>query len=211
MTSSRGTIRQRLSDALTLVAVVVTCLFLLSGCLINRVQQVKAQTCDFERNFTFESGAVSVLTFHEPVLLKTDLEHLLDFEPVEMTLSETRLSQRYQVVQVAADGRSGSAYEFAWHFVASGEDWRLASVHMLLKEAKDRGADILSVVCPLCQFNLDAYQDRVKAKYGLEPIPVVYLPQLMGWAFGIQAKKLGLHRGMVPAQPVVTRRAAHAA
>ncbi len=88
-------------------------------------------------------------------------------------------------------------------------DVGLHLVHMLLKEAKDRGADLISVVCPLCQFNLDGYQDKVKKVYGLDPIPVVYVTQLMGWAFGLNHKKLGMQRAIVPALPVMNRRNAH--
>jgi heterodisulfide reductase subunit B2 len=81
-------------------------------------------------------------------------------------------------------------------------------VYMLMKEAKDRGADVISVVCPLCQFNLDGYQDKVKAVYGLDPIPIVYVTQLMGWAFGLSKKATGMQRGIVPVLPVMERRVA---
>jgi heterodisulfide reductase subunit B len=83
-------------------------------------------------------------------------------------------------------------------------------VYMLLKEAKDRGADVISVVCPLCQFNLDGYQDKVKKVYGLDPIPVVYITQLMGWAFGIESRKLGMQRTIVSMRPVMKRSECHA-
>ena len=33
-------------------------------------------------------------------------------------------------------------------------------VSMLLKDAKARGADVVAVACPLCQFNLEAYQGK---------------------------------------------------
>ena len=45
--------------------------------------------------------------------------------------------------------------------------------------------------------------------YGLDPIPVVYVTQLMGWAFGLNHKKLGMQRAIVPALPVMNRRNAH--
>ena len=37
-------------------------------------------------------------------------------------------------------------------------------VYILLNEAKKRGADCLATVCPLCQFNLDAYHAQVTAE-----------------------------------------------
>jgi heterodisulfide reductase subunit B len=88
--------------------------------------------------------------------------------------------------------------------------------YILLKEAVKRGANVIATVCPLCQFNLDCYRDKMAAKWGDETIPdpnnpevripvgphlnlpVVYFTQLMGLAFGMSEKELGLHRGFAP-------------
>ena len=37
--------------------------------------------------------------------------------------------------------------------------------YVLLKEAIKRGADVIATVCPLCQFNLDSYHDKIEAKW----------------------------------------------
>jgi heterodisulfide reductase subunit B2 len=84
---------------------------------------------------------------------------------------------------------------------------------ILLKEAKRRGADMLVTVCPLCQFNLECYQDQIASKFQESvAIPVVYLTQLMGMAFGLSDRDLGIQRLFVP--PVraaaVEGRASHA-
>ena len=71
-------------------------------------------------------------------------------------------------------------------------------VYILLNEAKKRGADCLTTVCPLCQFNLDAYHAQVKAEYGPVMVPTVYFTQLMGLAFGLPDTQLGLKRAAVP-------------
>jgi heterodisulfide reductase subunit B len=81
-------------------------------------------------------------------------------------------------------------------------------VYMLLNEAKENGADIIATVCPLCQFNLGSYQDEVARKYGLESLPIVYVTQVLGVALGVPAKKLGLHKSIVPAEPILTGRTA---
>jgi heterodisulfide reductase subunit B len=70
--------------------------------------------------------------------------------------------------------------------------------YILLKEAIKRGADVVATVCPLCQFNLDGYHDKIEAKWESVRIPTVYFTQLMGLAFGLSARELGLHRGFVP-------------
>ena len=71
-------------------------------------------------------------------------------------------------------------------------------VYILMKEARKRGADCLATVCPLCQFNLDAYHARVTKEYGMDCIPTVYFSQLMGLAFGLPEKELGLNRLILP-------------
>jgi heterodisulfide reductase subunit B len=71
-------------------------------------------------------------------------------------------------------------------------------VYILHNEAKKRGADCLATVCPLCQFNLDAYYAQVSTEYGPVLVPTVYFTQLMGLAFGLPEKKLGLHRVNIP-------------
>ena len=71
-------------------------------------------------------------------------------------------------------------------------------VYILLNEARKRGADCLATVCPLCQFNLDAYHFELTRQYGPVLLPTVYFTQLMGLAFGLPEKELGLHRAAIP-------------
>jgi len=81
-------------------------------------------------------------------------------------------------------------------------------VHMLLAEARLRGADLVATVCPLCQFNLDVYQDEIVRRHGPGTIPVVYFTQVLGAAMGLSARKLGLARNIVPAEPLLVGRTA---
>lgn len=75
--------------------------------------------------------------------------------------------------------------------------------YLLLKEAKRKKADIIITACPLCQFNLECFQGKISKKYGEKiNIPVMFFPQLMGLAFGLDKKKLGLHRLFVQPQNV---------
>lgn len=82
--------------------------------------------------------------------------------------------------------------------------------YILLKEAIKRGADVIATVCPLCQFNLDAYHDKIAAAWEPVPVPTVYFSQLMGLAFGISPAELGLGRGLVPMKPLAQYAAPHA-
>jgi heterodisulfide reductase subunit B len=76
--------------------------------------------------------------------------------------------------------------------------------YILLKEAVRRGADVIATICPLCQFNLDAYHDQIVRRWGSVRIPTVYFTQLMGLAFGFSPKELGLNRNFVPMKPLAT-------
>lgn len=71
-------------------------------------------------------------------------------------------------------------------------------VYILHQEARKRGADCIATVCPLCQFNLDAYHSRVRSEYGDVLVPPVYFTQLMGLAFGLPENSLGLNRADTP-------------
>jgi heterodisulfide reductase subunit B2 len=74
----------------------------------------------------------------------------------------------------------------------------LRLTYILLKEAVRRGADVIATICPLCQFNLDAYHDQIVRRWGPARIATVYFTQLMGLAFGLPANQLGLNRNFVP-------------
>lgn len=69
--------------------------------------------------------------------------------------------------------------------------------YILLKEALRKGAQAIVTICPLCQFNLDAYQAEIRKQTG-EPIdmPVLYVTQVVGWALGGGFRELGLHRAI---------------
>jgi heterodisulfide reductase subunit B len=56
------------------------------------------------------------------------------------------------------------------------------------------GADAIATVCPLCQMNLEAYQNESAA--GGHHVPVLYLTQLMGLAFGLEEPAVQLDKNL---------------
>ena len=68
----------------------------------------------------------------------------------------------------------------------------------ILEAAKRAGARCIVVVCPLCQSNLDTRQTAINRKYGGSyALPIVYLTQLMGMAFGVPRRDLGFDKHLV--------------
>lgn len=76
----------------------------------------------------------------------------------------------------------------------------------ILSMAKEAGADCIAVACPLCQSNLDLRQkDIERQRDETFDLPVFYFTQLMGLAFGLPGRRLGLHRLVVDPTEVLKR------
>jgi heterodisulfide reductase subunit B len=67
----------------------------------------------------------------------------------------------------------------------------LELVGAILKGAQ--GADAILTVCPMCQMNLEAYQQKISKNNRIDlQISILYLPQILGLAIGLPEKDLGL-------------------
>jgi len=76
----------------------------------------------------------------------------------------------------------------------------------LLDLARVQGADALAVPCPLCQMNLDMRQNQINSFLQQDfQLPVFYYTQLMGMAFGLEHKELGLDKLCVDPLPALNR------
>jgi heterodisulfide reductase subunit B len=83
----------------------------------------------------------------------------------------------------------------------------LGMVRSLLQSAVDRDADVIATACPLCQVNLECYQNQVNKEFGTElSVPVMYFTQLVGLAMGIEPQKLGIGKELVSATPILFSR-----
>ena len=92
------------------------------------------------------------------------------------------------------------AQVFSWHMGAACCGASHMNTHAavgtslvtaILKAA--RGADAIVTVCPMCHMNLEAYQDKISQNcHDNLRIPVVYLPQLLGMAFGLSETDIRL-------------------
>jgi len=90
--------------------------------------------------------------------------------------------------------------------VISEEDLALDLMRKLLANAVNNGAQCITTPCPLCQTNLDAYQSRVNSKFKTNyNLPVLFITQLIGVAFGLNSKDLGLKTNIVPPQKVLAQ------
>jgi heterodisulfide reductase subunit B len=79
-------------------------------------------------------------------------------------------------------------------------------IRYLLSEAQKRGAEVIATVCPLCQFNLEAFQKEAGNQRHPLSIPVLYFSQLMALALGASGDAIGLQRSLVPIEPLLAKR-----
>lgn len=69
----------------------------------------------------------------------------------------------------------------------------LRLVEILLEEAKRLEADAVVTTCPLCQYNLECFQDRLSKSLAKDlRVPVIYFTQALGLAFGLGDEALGM-------------------
>jgi heterodisulfide reductase subunit B2 len=73
-------------------------------------------------------------------------------------------------------------------------------IREIVESAYDHGADMIVTPCPLCQANVEIYQDEINRKQGTKlAMPVVYYSQLMTVAYGGSAKEAGLDGQVIKA------------
>jgi heterodisulfide reductase subunit B len=71
----------------------------------------------------------------------------------------------------------------------------------IIEAAYDHGADMIVTPCPVCQMNVEVYQDEINATYNTKfSMPVVYYSNLMAVAFGRNAKDAALDGQIIPAK-----------
>jgi heterodisulfide reductase subunit B len=71
----------------------------------------------------------------------------------------------------------------------------------IVESAYDHGADMIVTPCPVCQMNVEIYQDSINKNYKTKfNMPVTYYSQLMTVAYGGSAKEAGLDGQVIRAK-----------
>jgi heterodisulfide reductase subunit B len=79
-------------------------------------------------------------------------------------------------------------------------------IRRLIAEANHHQADLMATVCPMCQMNIDAYQDETNRFFHTHyKMPILFFTQLIGLALGIDPKRLGFGKEFVSARAALSR------
>jgi heterodisulfide reductase subunit B2 len=88
--------------------------------------------------------------------------------------------------------------------IISSRTAALSMVRNLLQCAVDSQAMVIATTCPMCQVNLEVYQQQVNLEFGTNfSVPVLYFTQIIGLALGISPKKLGIGKEIVSLAPAL--------
>jgi succinate dehydrogenase / fumarate reductase, cytochrome b subunit len=109
------------------------------------------------------------------------------------------------------DALGGTVIEYAGAYKCCGfpiitmnKEASLKQAGRHLGDALDADADCLVTPCPLCHLNLDLQQPGAERIVGRElGMPVLHLPQLVGLAFGLEPKELGMNKHVVRPTSVI--------
>ena len=121
---------------------------------------------------------------------KEDVEQPMFFEEMRTAIGATPVN--YPLKMRCCSGS----------LIISSRTAALGMVRNLLQSAVDTQADVIATACPMCQVNLETYQQQVNLEFGTNfSVPVLYFTQLIGLALGIPQKKLGIGKEFVSFAP----------
>ncbi|MBA2637116.1 MAG: CoB--CoM heterodisulfide reductase iron-sulfur subunit B family protein [Solirubrobacterales bacterium] len=121
------------------------------------------------------------------------------------------IKPRDTYLELLIDALGGTVIEYAGAYKCCGfpiitmnKDASLKQAGRHIGDAIDADADCLVTPCPLCHLNLDLQQPLAARTIGRElNLPILHLPQLVGLAFGLAPKELGLNRHVVKPTSVI--------
>ncbi len=101
----------------------------------------------------------------------------------------------------------------AWQMCCGGsilgvkEETSLRMAKSKLDSASQKGVDTLVLICPFCSVMYEGNQKRIEKEFGTEyKLPVLYYPQLLGLALGLDPKQeLGFNLNRVKARALLER------
>jgi heterodisulfide reductase subunit B len=92
------------------------------------------------------------------------------------------------------------------HMTQIGPETAYELMRRLIHAADQYHADMMVTLCPMCQLNLDAYQNEMNRYFKTNyRMPILFFTQLVGLALGIEPGKLGFGREIVSAKPALSK------
>lgn len=124
----------------------------------------------------------------------------------DSTEQPTPMDDMLEVLGAATTDFSLKTFCCGGHMTQISEQTAFEMIHKIIKNAAESGADAIVTICPMCQLNLDVYQDAANKFFGTDyEVPVLFFTQVIGLALGLSPKDLGFGQEFVNAMPVVQK------
>ncbi len=92
------------------------------------------------------------------------------------------------------------------HMTQIGPEVAFDLIRRLVHAADQYKADLMVTVCPMCQMNIDAYQNEMNRYFKTNyHMPILFFTQLVGLAFGKEPAKVGIGRELVNVKKALTK------
>lgn len=132
--------------------------------------------------------------------------------PKEMTDFDDTENPKMMEKLVSALG--ATPVEFAFKQECCGASYSASKKEMacelsrrIISSAKENGADLIMVGCPLCHVNLDLRQSDIEKLSGEKlNVPILYFTQLIGLALGLDVRQLSLDTHFVDTLELLKRK-----
>lgn len=90
--------------------------------------------------------------------------------------------------------------------LAMDENIAFSMAEKKLSSVQAAGADAISLICPFCSIMYDNNQRAIESKFSRTyDLPVLYYPQLLGLALGLEHRELGLGINRVKVGPLLEK------
>jgi heterodisulfide reductase subunit B len=142
-----------------------------------------------------------IAPYYGCMIVRPELQGGFDNAEYPMTLDKLMLVLGAEVVDYPM-----KAHCCGGHMTQISQNTGLEMIRQLLQNAADYQADIIVTLCPMCQLNLDAYQNDVNKHFKTNyKLPILYFTQMMGLALGVPANSLGIGKEFIDARPALAK------
>ncbi len=144
---------------------------------------------------------LKIAAYYGCMVVRPDIDERFDNPEYPTELEELMVALGAEVVDFPL-----STHCCSGHMTQISSDTAYELIRRLVDGATKTGADMVVTLCPMCQLNLDAYQVEMNRHFKTNyKMPVLYFTQLMGLAFGIDVKNLGVGKEFVDVAPALAK------
>lgn len=142
-----------------------------------------------------------VAAYYGCMIVRPDMEHKFGSYEYPTELEDLMVALGAEVIDFPMKTHCCSG-----HMTQISAETAYELIRRLIYGATRYEADLLVALCPMCQLNIDAYQNETNRFFNTNyEVPILYFTQLIGLAFGIEPKKLGIGREFVDPRPALAK------